>query len=243
MLVTWTAVVTAAGLTVSGLAFVGARTLDRMASTTVTVGPVEPIALATLAKRSVVYARDGRVLTVLHAEEDRIQIGLGQAPPHVLRAVLDAEDERFYEHGALDARAIVRAAVNNVEAGSVPEGGSTITQQLVKVELLTPRKVVDRKLNEAVLAMQMEEKYTKDQILERYLNAVYSGNGAYGLQAAAQRYYGVGVERLTLAQGVLLAGLIRYPGGADPFANPQAAKVRRDAVTDRMRYLGHVTEA
>ena len=243
LLATWGAVITATGLTLSGLVFVGARTLDRMAGHAVDAGQAKPITLAPLAKRSVVYASDGSVLTTLHAEEDRVQFKLADVPSHVIRAVLDAEDDRFYEHGAIDARAIMRAFVSNVEAGGVSEGGSTITQQLVKLELLTSQRDVNRKLKEAVLAVRMQEQFTKDQILERYLNAVYFGNGAYGLEAAAQLYYGIDVGQLNLPQGVLLAGLIRYPGGADPFANPQAAKDRRDAVADRMKNLGHITEA
>ncbi len=240
--VTWTAVVAATGLLVAGLVSVGARTFSRVIRHAATAGAVHRISFQPLAKRSVVYARDGSVLAVLHAGQDRVQFNLDQVPPHVVRAVLDAEDERFYEHGALDARAIMRAFVANVEAGGVSEGGSTITQQLVKLELLTSRREVNRKLKEAVLAVEMEEQYTKRQILERYLNAVYLGNGAYGLQAAAQLYFGVDIEGLTLPQGVLLAGLIRYPGGADPFANPQAATDRRDAVADRMQFLGHIDE-
>ena len=238
----WVAVVAATGLVLAGLVFIGARTVGHVVGNAATVGPVRPITFQPLAKRSVVYARDGSVLAVLHAEQDRVQFRLDQVPPHVVRAVLDAEDERFYEHGALDGRSILRAFVNNVEAGAVSEGGSTITQQLVKLELLTSRREVNRKLKEAVLAVEMEKQYTKDEIFERYLNAVYLGNGAYGLQAAAQLYFGVDVEGLSLAQGVLLAGLIRYPGGADPFASPGAAKDRRDAVTDRMLFLGHIDE-
>src|SRR5205085_3039298 len=131
------------------------------------------IALAPLATRSVVYAADGSVLAELHSEQDRVPVTLDQVPAHVVRAVLDAEDERYYDHGALDARSLLRAFVTNVEAGSVEEGGSTITQQLVKIELLTSKRTVNRKLTEAVLAVEMQQQYTKAQILERYLNSVY----------------------------------------------------------------------
>ena len=205
-------------------------------------GPTRPITLEPLAARSMVFARDGSVLAELHGEEYRVPIPLDQVPSHVVRAVLDAEDERFFEHGPLDVRSIVRAAVTNVDAGGVSEGGSTITQQLVKVELLTAKQDLNRKLKEAVLAVQFEKQFTKTQILERYLNRVYFGNGAYGVQAAARRYFGVDVQQLTLPQAVLLAGLIRYPGGADPFSDPDAARDRRDVVAERMRFLGHITD-
>src|SRR4051812_21038580 len=179
--------------------------------------------LQPLAARSVVYARDGSVLAVWHAEEDRVPVTLARVPPHVVRAVLDAEDDRFFDHGAIDLRALARALVVNVESGGVSEGGSTITQQLVKVTLLNARQDVNRKIQEAALAFRLEGRMSKQEILERYLNTVYFGNGAYGLQAAAERYFSTDVEHLTLAQATLLASLIRDPVGADPFRHPGAA--------------------
>ena len=217
-------------------------TLRHIVRNAATSAPVKRITFGSLATRSVVYARDGSVLAELHAEVDRVPVSLDQVPPHVVRAVLDAEDERFFEHGPLDARSLLRAIVTNVKAGSVQEGGSTITQQLVKIELLTSKRDVHRKLKEAVLAVELEKQYTKSQIFERYINTVYFGNGAYGLQAAAQHYFGTNVSDLTLGQGVLLAGLIRYPGGANPFSDPEAARGRRDVVADRMRFLGHMSD-
>ncbi len=205
-----------------------------------TVGPgdIERLSFGDLATRSVMYARDGSMLRLLHAEENRVTVPLDRIPPHVVQAVLAAEDERFFEHGALDLRAMARALVVDVKQGQVLEGGSTITQQLVKTELLTPRQDLSRKTQEAALAIRLEERMSKRQILERYLNAVYFGNGAYGLQAAAERYFATNVESLSRAQGILLAGLIRNPVGADPFDNPQAARVRRDAIIDRLVLLG-----
>ncbi|MFP5317761.1 MAG: transglycosylase domain-containing protein [Acidimicrobiia bacterium] len=229
------------GLVAAGL-LIASRTASHITRNSAASTPPPPITFSPLAQRSVVYAKDGTVLAELHAEENRVSVPLDRVPAHVIRAILDAEDERFFEHGALDTRALLRAFVNNVDAGGVTEGGSTITQQLVKIELLTPDKDVDRKLKEAALAIQLEEQFTKHEILARYINQVYFGNGAYGIQAAAQTYYGVDADHLTLPQGVLLAGLIRYPGGSDPFAYPDAARDRRDAVADRMRYLNHITE-
>src|SRR5437588_1530307 len=139
--------------------------------------------LRPLSQRSVVYARDGSVLAVLHAEENRVPIKLGDVPPHAVKAVLDIEDDRFYEHGGVDLRSLARALVTNVNAGEVRQGGSTITQQLVKNALLSPKRDVGRKLKEAVLAVRLEQEMSKNEILERYLNTVYFGNGAYVIEA------------------------------------------------------------
>ncbi|MFN2502883.1 MAG: transglycosylase domain-containing protein [Acidimicrobiales bacterium] len=199
------------------------------------------IDLQPLATRSVVYARDGSELVTLHAEENRVPVPLDKVPGHVVRAVLDAEDDRFWEHGPIDLRALTRALVNNVQGGGVLQGGSTITQQLVKTAILSPRQDLNRKVQEAALAVRLEKQMTKTEILERYLNTVYFGNGVYGLQAAAEKYFGTDVTQLSLSQGVLLASLIRNPVGGDPFTQPEAAKTRRALVSDRMRDLGHVT--
>ncbi|HEX6595384.1 MAG TPA: transglycosylase domain-containing protein [Acidimicrobiales bacterium] len=242
MVVRWMLTVALAGVVAAFGVLIASRTISSITRNAADSTPARPLTFSPLAQRSVVYAKDGTVLAELHAEEDRVSVPLDRVPAHVLRAILDAEDERFFEHGALDARSLLRALVNNVDAGGVTEGGSTITQQLVKIELLTPAKDVDRKLKEAALAIQLEEQFTKDEILDRYVNQVYFGNGAYGIQAAAQTYYGVDADHLTLPQGVMLAGLIRYPGGSDPFAYPDAARDRRDAVADRMRFLNHITE-
>jgi penicillin-binding protein 1A len=199
------------------------------------------IELAPLATRSILYAADGTVLQYLHGDEDRLPVSLDKVPPQVVKAVLDAEDERFFQHGPIDLRAMARAMVSNLQEGQIAEGGSTITQQLVKTALLNPKKDVNRKLQEASLAIRLEKQMTKSEILERYLNTVYFGNGAYGLQAAAETYYQTDVDKLTLGQGILLAGLIRNPVGADPFNNPTDARGRRDAIIDRMVVLGDVT--
>jgi membrane peptidoglycan carboxypeptidase len=169
-----------------------------------------------------------------------VPVPLSRVPPHVIRAVLDAEDDRFYEHGALDLRALTRALVVNVQAGGVFEGGSTITQQLVKISLLNPRQEASRKIKEAALAIRLEDEMSKEEILERYLNAVYLGNHAYGFQAGAETYFHTDIDKVTLGQGILLASLIRDPVGADPWTKPAEAKARRDVVIDRMVELGHV---
>ena len=201
------------------------------------------VSLQPLAARSVVYARDGSVLAKLHEEENRVPVPLSRVPAHVIRAVLDAEDDRFYEHGALDLRALTRALVVNVQAGGIFEGGSTITQQLVKISLLNPRQEAGRKIKEAALAIRLEDEMSKDAILERYMNAVYLGNHAYGFQAGAETYFATDIDKVNLGQGILLASLIRDPVGADPWTKPAEARARRDVVIDRMLELGHIQPA
>lgn len=198
-----------------------------------------------LAQRSVVYDRNGGVLAVLHVEENRSPVTLDQVPEHVIHAVLSVEDDTFYSHEGVNVRAILRAALTNVEAGSVRQGGSTITQQLVKQSLLTPERDIGRKAKEAVLALRLEQQMTKDEILERYLNTVYLGNTAYGLQAAAETYWGKNVDELTVEEGAFLAGIIRNPVGYDPFREEyperaELARQRRDFALDRMVVKGHL---
>jgi len=202
---------------------------------------VAKIELAPLATRSLLYAADGSLLQHLRGEEDRLPVPIDKVPQQVITAVLDAEDERYFEHGPLDLRAMTRALISNLEAGEIAEGGSTITQQLVKTALLNPKQDLNRKLQEASLAIRLERQMSKTEILERYLNTVYFGNSAYGIQAAAERYYQTDVDKLTQGQAILLAGLIRNPVGADPFNNPEDARGRRDVIIDRMARLGHVT--
>src|SRR5919205_2767053 len=191
-----------------------------------------PVNLQPLAERSVVYARDGSVLDTFHAEENRVPVPLDRVPDHVVRAVLDAEDDRFWEHGAIDVRGLTRAMVENVQQGGVLQGGSTITQQLVKTAILNPRQDVNRKVQEAALAIRLEQQMTKQEILERYLNTVYFGNGQYGLEAASEKYFGHDVTQLTLGEAVLLASLIRNPVGGDPWTAPEEATDRRAVVAD-----------
>ena len=203
--------------------------------------PTDVSALGEVAQNSIVYGRDGKMLAVLHAEENRSPVSLDRVPEHVVNAILDVEDERFWQHGGVNLRSTLRALVTNVQSGEVLQGGSTITQQLVKNALLTPEKSVDRKVKEAVLAVRLEDRLSKEEILERYLNIVYFGNGAYGLQAAAETYFNSRVERLTVAQAALLAGVIRNPQGYEPVKNPDVARRRRDLALDQMVANGHLS--
>lgn len=199
--------------------------------------------LAELSERSLVYDVNGSVMAVFHAEENRSPVSLDRVPEHVVNAILDVEDDRFWVHGGVDLRSTMRALVTNVQSGEVRQGGSTITQQLVKNALLTPEKSVDRKVREAVLAVRLEDELSKRHILERYLNTVYFGNGAYGVQAAAEKYWAKDVGQLTPSEAALLAGTIRNPVGYDPVRYPEQAKARRALALERMVANGHLDAA
>ncbi len=164
---------------------------------------------APLSERSVIYAADGSVLATLHATENRVPVTIDKVPAQVINAVLDTEDARFWSHGGVDLKSTVRALASNVKSGAVAQGGSTITQQLVKNVILTPQKSLDRKVKEAVIADRLETKYTKTQILEAYLNTVYFGNGAYGVQAAAELYFNEEINQVSVVAGGV-------PGRHDP---------------------------
>ncbi len=205
--------------------------------------PVTEIDLNPLPQRSVVLAADGSLVAVLHREQNRKSVPLSEVPQVVVDTVLAVEDQDFYQHGGMNLRATARALATNVSAGDVLQGGSTITQQLVKNALLTPKQDLQRKLEEAVLAIRLEDQMSKDQILERYLNTVYFGNGTYGVQAAAEMYFGMGAEELGQGEAAFLAGLIRNPIGYDPFAYPDPAKERRDLVLDRLAAVGQIDDA
>ena len=198
-----------------------------------TLRQLEPT-LPPTAQSSVILAGDGTPIVTLHAEEDRSNVPLEAIPEHVRNAVIAIEDERFWLHHGVDFRAIIRAVQVNASEGAVSQGGSTITQQLVKTLLLNSNQTLDRKVAEAALAWQMEEHYTKERILEIYLNTIYFGSGAYGVEAAATHYFGKPVGQLTVAEGALLAGLIQAPSDYDPNSDPDAAIQRRTLVLQAM---------
>ena len=157
-------------------------------------------------------------------------------------AVVAIEDRRFWGHSGVDFRAILRAALRDIEAGAAVEGGSTITQQYVKNALLASDRTIERKIQEASLAIQLEREHSKEEILEFYLNTVYFGNGAYGIQAAAQEFFGTDAEELTIGEGALLAGLIKSPRAYDPYLDAEAAVGRRNFVIDEVLDIGWLTE-
>jgi 1A family penicillin-binding protein len=204
--------------------------------------PVEDIDLDALSQRSRVLDAHGNLMTYLYREENRQVVPLADVPPVLVDTVLQVEDDGFWEHGGIDVQSIARAFFTNVEAGDVEQGGSTITQQLVKNALLTTEQSLDRKVREAVLAVRLEDRMSKEDILERYLNTVYLGNGTYGVQAAAELYFGVDAKALDRAQAAFLAGLIRNPVGYDPFTHPEESLERRNLVVDVLRRQGSIEQ-
>ena len=187
-----------------------------------------------------VFASDGTILATWFAGENRLLVRDGELPQLVRDAVVAIEDERFWEHGGVDLRAVARALLKNVEAGGIVQGGSTITQQYVKSVILIPELTVDRKVEEAILALRIEESLTKEEILVRYLNTVYFGSGAYGIATAAVTYFDKDISELDLAEAALLAGLIQRPSGTDPWEHAEAATSRRNVVIDKMLELGWI---
>ncbi len=179
--------------------------------------------------------------------EEHRPVRLADVPLVLINAVLAAEDHRFFEHGALDTRGVLRAAWTNLRAGRVMQGGSTITQQLIKNRLLGPRRTLLRKLNEAWLATLVEWRYSKQQILEAYLNEIYLGQrgglAVRGVGAAARAYFRKEIHQLTPAEAATVAGMVRAPNSYSPIINPERARARRDVVLARMRELGTLSGA
>src|SRR5215470_2430662 len=180
-----------------------------------------------------VYDDNDELITEPHVER-RIFVPLAQIPKPLRDAILATEDARFYSHYGVDPMGIARAVYQNFRRGRIVEGGSTITQQLAKVLFLTPDKSLERKLKEAVLALELERRYSKDRILEMYLNQVYFGHGSYGVEAAARTFFGKPVSELTVKEAALIAGLPRAPSNYSPFDRPEMAKRRREVVLRRM---------
>jgi len=184
-----------------------------------------------------IYDDNDELLTEFHVER-RIFVPLTRIPQSLKDAILAIEDHRFYSHWGIDPVGIARAVYQNYRRGRIVEGGSTITQQLTKVLFLTPDKSLERKLKEAILALELERRYSKTRILEMYLNQVYFGHGAYGVEAAARTYFGKSVSELTLQESALLASLPRAPSTYSPFEHPDAARRRREVVLRRMVEFG-----
>lgn len=186
-------------------------------------------------ENSFIFAADGSLLGSIPAERNRQPVGLGQISPWVPKATIAIEDRRFYSHGALDWFGIVRALYADIQAGKVVQGGSTITQQLVRnLYIKKPSQTLSRKATEACLAIKLAREKSKIWILNAYMNQVYYGNHAYGIEAAAQTYFSKPARELTLNQSALLAGLPQGPTDFDPFQHPADAIVRRDEVLRAM---------
>ncbi|MDQ3570967.1 MAG: PBP1A family penicillin-binding protein [Actinomycetota bacterium] len=192
---------------------------------------------------SKILATDGTLVTTVHAEENRETVPLSRIPESLRDAVVAIEDERFWQHKGVDTQAVGRALYADAREASVVEGGSTITQQYVKNRLLRPERDLRTKVQEATLAYQLERRHSKERILELYLNTIYFGNGTYGVEAASRGYFDVGVDRLTLGQSALLAGLIRAPNKTDPYEHADAALHRRRVVLAKLVALGKISPA
>ena len=189
-----------------------------------------------------IYTRDSKVLGYLYSEK-RFLVTLSEMPEFLPKAFLAAEDSTFYQHEGVDISAIVRAMIKNLQRGGIKQGGSTITQQIIKRLLLSSEKSYKRKIKEAILAYRLEKYLTKDEILTIYLNQIYLGSRAYGVEAAARTYFGVHVQELTIAQAALLAGLPQAPTRYSPFRDFEAAKNRQHYVLGRMLVQGWITQA
>lgn len=196
-----------------------------------------------LPQTSKIFAADGTRIRAFHGEQNRTVVPLGRIPAHLRNAVIAIEDERFYEHGGVDIQAVARAALTNIRRGAVEQGGSTITQQYVKETIIAPGRQaasesLERKIEEAALARQLEKRMSKREILERYLNTIYFGNGAYGVQAAARTYFRKPARKVTLREAALLAAMIKSPTHFNPYRNKKEASARRDLVLTKMARLG-----
>jgi penicillin-binding protein 1A len=204
--------------------------------------PPLPDELPVAAQISHVLDREGEPITALHGPIEREPVALGDISQKAIDAVIATEDAEFYEHDGVNHDSIVRAGLRNVQAGGVEEGASTITQQLVTMAYLDPEPTIERKLREIVWAVQFEERYDKDEILEQYLNRIYLGHGVYGIGTAADYYFSTPASELDLAQSALLAGAIRAPTTNNPVDNPEAAATRRDIVIRQMQALDMVDD-
>src|SRR6059036_36495 len=193
-------------------------------------------------ERNTVYDVDGKIYSRL-AGANRLKVSLSEVSPFFISAVLAREDARFYDHKGIDWRGILRAAVRDITSGSAKEGASSITQQLARNSLPLGGRTLSRKVLEAMVALRIERQFTKQQILELYVNRIYFGTGCYGVETASQLYFGKSASKLNLSEASLLAGLIRSPNRFSPLRNPEGAAMQRNAVLDRMVALKKITPA
>ena len=187
------------------------------------------------------FDTNGNLLSTTDSDEDRLPVSFNKVPKNLQNAFLAAEDIRFYEHGGIDYKGIARALVSNIFYGEI-QGGSTITQQLAKNFFLSPDRTISRKVHEAFISLQLEQKYTKREIFEMYLNQIYFGRGAYGVESAANTYFGKHVEDLSLAECAMLAGLPKSPNYYSPINNPKAGADRQKIVLEQMAKYNFITK-
>ena len=225
-------------LTLAALGFVAVKIFEMDAWSALDMDKV------LLVDRSLIIKdKDGNEFTTLHDTEDRIWVGIDDIPVNVRNAFIAAEDARFYDHFGIDVVRILGAAWADLKAGAYVQGASTISQQLIKLSHLSSEKQMQRKLEEAILAYQMERAYSKDEILEMYLNYVYFGGGYYGVEAAARGYFGVHAGELSTAQAAQLAGILKSPTRFSPHLNMEASVGRRNVILDLMLEYGYLDGA
>src|SRR5665811_472506 len=208
----------------------------------IAVPKLENMTPSLVAETSKVYAIDGSLLTEFHATENREIIAFDKMPENIKNAVVAIEDKRFYTHQGVDYKRILGALIADIRTKNYSQGASTITQQYVKNVYFSQQKTLRRKINEALVAIQLERNYPKDKILEMYLNTVYFGAGSYGIEKAAQIYFGVSAKDLSVSQAALLAGLLKAPEAYSPFNNLQNATSRRTVVLNLMKEQGFIDE-
>ncbi|MGH3004127.1 MAG: transglycosylase domain-containing protein [Gaiellaceae bacterium] len=220
---------------------VGALAAPRVIASTCSLRSLKPLRLGS---NSLVTASDGSMLGVIPAKKNRQELSLSEMSPWLAKATVAIEDRRFWQHGALDYRGIVRAAFADIVSGSPAQGASTLTQQLARnLYIGRPRETISRKVKEACLAMKLAQRWSKKTILAGYLNVVYYGNQAYGVQAASRTYFSRPAADLTVWQAALLAGLPQSPSAYDPLRHPQLALVRRNEVLSAMLRSGYLKPA
>src|SRR5437588_1485823 len=193
-------------------------------------------------ERNTVFDVDGKIYSRL-AGANRVKVALNEVSPFFIDALLAREDTRFFEHGGIDWRGVARALVRDIMSGSAKEGASSLTQQLARNSLPLGGRTLSRKFLEAMVALRIEQTFTKQQILELYINRIYFGAGCYGIETASQAYFGKNASKLNLSEAAVLAGLIRSPNRFSPLRNPEGAANERNAVIDRMVELKKIAVA
>ena len=201
-----------------------------------------PEKLALSEQKIVLYDSQGEPVKGVAANLLKQTVAMEEIPQKTRYAFVDTEDKRFYSHNGFDVKRIARAAVNNLKSRSFKEGASTISQQLVKNTHLSQEKTLKRKLREWKLTRTLERRYSKDEILEKYLNVIYFGHNCFGLRSAAEFYFGKTPDELDLADSAILAGLVRSPNNYSPFKNPEGCLKRKATVLNLMQKNGHITE-
>jgi penicillin-binding protein 1A len=225
-----------------GIAIISINLGHTIASTAQNLPDVSLLENHKPSETTLIYDINDKLVANIHGDEDRVVVPLSKISRNLQKAVLSTEDDMFYEHHGINLKGIFRALLINFKTGDSIQGGSTITQQLVKNLFLTSEKTLQRKIAEAILSVRVENRYNKDKVLELYLNQVYWGNRSYGIEKAARRYFRIPASELNLAQSALLAGLLKAPSDYSPYTNFDKSKWRQGIVLQKMLNDGYITE-